>query len=64
MTAFGAECRENRKKSRECYGGVARIKHVADTIRREHPNTVFLNAGDFFQVSYLQGDPERSRQYS
>ena len=33
-----------------CYGGVARIKHLADTIRAQNPNTVFLNAGDFFQV--------------
>ena len=33
-----------------CYGGVARIKHLADTIRAQNPNTVFLNAGDFFRV--------------
>jgi 2',3'-cyclic-nucleotide 2'-phosphodiesterase (5'-nucleotidase family) len=33
-----------------CFGGVARIKHVVDETKRNNENTIFLNAGDFFQV--------------
>ena len=47
VTASGAECSQNR----ECFGGVARIKQKVDSLKQEYPNSVFLNAGDFFQVS-------------
>ena len=46
VTASGANC----KAKLGCFGGVARIKYVADSIRKSHPNTVFLNGGDLFQV--------------
>ena len=46
VSKTGGECNSRSK----CYGGVARIKHLADQIRAQNPNTVFLNAGDFFQV--------------
>ena len=46
VSKTGGECKTTPK----CYGGVARIKHVADQIKAHHPNSVFLNAGDFFQV--------------
>lgn len=38
-----------------CFGGVARIKYAVDSIRKSHSNTVFLNAGDLFQVIYYKG---------
>ena len=49
VSKTGGECNSRSK----CYGGVARIKHLADQIRAQNPNTVFLNAGDFFQVRYI-----------
>ena len=56
VTISGSKCKEKDRKSRTCYGGVARIKHMVDDIRRQHSNAnndnvLFLNAGDFFQVS-------------
>ena len=48
VTANGAECLSNQ--NRECFGGVARLKYQVDTLREKYPNSVFLNAGDFFQV--------------
>ncbi|XP_063404663.1 snake venom 5'-nucleotidase-like [Mytilus trossulus] len=32
-----------------CYGGMARIKHKVDEIKRLYPNTLFLDAGDQYQ---------------
>ena len=29
---------------------IARIKYQVDTLKEQYPNSVFLNAGDFFQV--------------
>ena len=46
VSKTGGECKTKSK----CYGGVARIKHLADQIKAQNPNSVFLNAGDFFQV--------------
>ena len=53
VTAFGAECATPPRS--KCYGGVARIKSVVDDIKRQEPHTVFLNAGDFFQVNCIFG---------
>jgi len=47
VTANGAECLSNQ--NRECFGGVARLKYQVDALREKYPNSVFLNAGDFFQ---------------
>jgi 2',3'-cyclic-nucleotide 2'-phosphodiesterase (5'-nucleotidase family) len=51
VTASGGKCR--LEKDDQCFGGVARIKYVVDQRKKSHPNNVFLNAGDFFQVSYI-----------
>lgn len=37
-----------------CFGGVARIKHKVDEVKRNNEHTIFLNAGDFFQVNFLK----------
>ena len=55
VTISGSKCKDKDRKSRTCYGGVARIKHMVDDIRKQHSkdnndNVLFLNAGDFFQV--------------
>lgn len=43
-----------------CFGGYARILEMADQIRGEVPDTLFLNAGDEFQgtlfFSYYGGE--------
>lgn len=43
-----------------CYGGYARVKHVVDQTRPDHPDSLFLNAGDEFQgtlfYSYYGGE--------
>ena len=52
VTASGAECSQN--SNRECFGGVARIKQKVASLKEEYPNSVFLNAGDFFQVSLFK----------
>ena len=33
----------------DCYGGVARLAYKKNQIMAESPNSVFLNAGDFYQ---------------
>ena len=44
---------ENRKiqNSADCFGGVARVHQRQKEIREEDPEAIFLNAGDFYQVS-------------
>lgn len=42
----GADCKD---PSTGCYGGYARIKTKVDELRKEHPNHLWLNAGDEFQ---------------
>lgn len=32
-----------------CFGGYARIKHTVDGLRKDHPDNLWLNAGDEFQ---------------
>ena len=51
MTSTGSQCQP--KAGNLCFGGVARIKSKVDQVTRENPNTIFLNAGDFFQVKIL-----------
>ena len=49
----GSKCKDKDRIKNTCYGGVARIKHMVDSIRAKHKpneNVLFLNAGDFFQV--------------
>ncbi len=48
ITSRGAQCGKGTKK---CFGGVARIKSVADRVKAENPGRViFVNGGDFFQA--------------
>lgn len=35
------------------YGGMARVAHVSDSIKKENPNTMLLMAGDFLNPSLL-----------
>uniref|UniRef100_E2J7A7 5'-nucleotidase n=1 Tax=Triatoma matogrossensis TaxID=162370 RepID=E2J7A7_9HEMI len=39
----------NCDEGEQCYGGFARVAHVVKRIRKEIPNTLFLNAGDTYQ---------------
>ncbi|KAK7414334.1 hypothetical protein QQX98_006776 [Neonectria punicea] len=43
-----------------CYGGYARIKTTVDELRKEHPDNLWLNAGDEFQgtlfYSFYKGE--------
>lgn len=49
------------------YGGMARVAYVTDSIRRAHPNTYLVMAGDFLNPSLLgtikvEGERIRGRQ--
>ena len=33
----------------DCYGGVARLAYKKNEIMKQAPNSIFLNAGDFYQ---------------
>ena len=51
ISSRGSSCRAKDLEAGKCFGGVSRIKHKVDQIKRENPNrVVFVNAGDFFQV--------------
>ena len=51
VTSTGSECNPKPQSNKKCFGGVARIKHVVDQIKQQDENVIFLNAGDFFQVT-------------
>ncbi|KAF2761296.1 Metallo-dependent phosphatase [Pseudovirgaria hyperparasitica] len=46
FSTSGTDCTH---PERGCYGGAARIKHTLDTLRPQHADSLFLNAGDEFQ---------------
>lgn len=46
---FGGACTQQESEAGKCYGGYARIAHMARELRNKHPNSVYLHAGDFFQ---------------
>ncbi|KAM4054989.1 calcineurin-like phosphoesterase [Hirsutella rhossiliensis] len=46
FTKFGTDCTD---PAQDCYGGYARIKTKVDELRKLHPDSLFLNAGDEFQ---------------
>ena len=55
ITSRGSACRPKDKSAGKCFGGVARLKAAVDAVKRQNPGTtVFLNAGDFFQVNFLR----------
>ncbi|XP_022646974.1 protein 5NUC-like [Varroa destructor] len=46
--AKGSRCNLDETQN-QCYGGIARQKFMVDEIRNNNPNTIFLNAGDYYQ---------------
>ena len=46
---FGSRCTPAEAKRGVCFGGFARLVHQTRAIRKEKPNTIYLNAGDLFQ---------------
>ena len=42
----GTDCKD---PSKGCYGGYARVKTTVDRLRKDHPDNLWLNAGDEFQ---------------
>ncbi|KAL2211783.1 Metallo-dependent phosphatase [Sarocladium strictum] len=46
FASSGTNCTD---PSRGCYGGYSRIKSTMDDLREEHPDNLWLNAGDEFQ---------------
>ncbi|KXN68190.1 Metallo-dependent phosphatase [Conidiobolus coronatus NRRL 28638] len=52
---FGTDCTEAQITAKQCYGGVPRLKAVIDQLRREHPNSLLLDAGDQFQGTLFYG---------
>uniref|UniRef100_A0A6B0VD47 5'-nucleotidase n=1 Tax=Ixodes ricinus TaxID=34613 RepID=A0A6B0VD47_IXORI len=45
----GGNCTEEKAKKKQCYGGVARIITKVREIKKQKKNTLFFNAGDFYQ---------------
>jgi hypothetical protein len=54
VTSSGSKCMNKDREGELCFGGVARIKHKVDEVKRNNEHTIFLNAGDFFQVNFLK----------
>lgn len=46
---LGGACKQRDSEDGNCFGGYARLVHQARKIREQHPDTIFLNGGDFFQ---------------
>ena len=38
----------------DCFGGVARLNYKKNEIMKNAPNSIFLNAGDFYQGDCFQ----------
>ncbi|KXN68194.1 Metallo-dependent phosphatase, partial [Conidiobolus coronatus NRRL 28638] len=57
---YGTDCTPAQITAKQCYGGVPRLKATIDQLRREHPNSLLLDAGDQFQgtlfYSYYKGN--------
>ncbi|XP_077527209.1 protein 5NUC-like isoform X2 [Haemaphysalis longicornis] len=45
----GNQCPDFLRDRSKCFGGVARIAHKVKEIKSKQKNTLFLNAGDFYQ---------------
>ena len=57
VTKRGGVCdlKKVTRPGKECIGGIARIKYFTDELlRKTKENTIFVNAGDAFQVNDLQ----------
>lgn len=57
FSSSGSDCNEPEEG---CYGGYARIKTKVEELREEHPDSLWLNAGDEFQgtlyYSFYKGE--------
>ncbi|KAJ2905224.1 hypothetical protein MKZ38_005926 [Zalerion maritima] len=57
FSSSGTDCTDPEEG---CYGGYARVKTVVDESRPDHPDNLFLNAGDEFQgtlfYSFYKGE--------
>ncbi|KAL5433467.1 hypothetical protein PMIN07_011374 [Paraphaeosphaeria minitans] len=57
FSSSGTDC---TRPERGCYGGYSRVKHVIDTQRPNHNDSLWLNVGDEFQgtlfYSYYRGE--------
>ncbi|KAM7285236.1 5'-nucleotidase-like [Ixodes scapularis] len=45
----GGQCSEKQKNESKCVGGVARIVAKVKELKKEYPDALFMNAGDFYQ---------------
>lgn len=50
FTASGADC--HPEDGKPCYGGYARVKTKVDELRGVYKDSLFINAGDEFQVGW------------
>lgn len=48
----GTACEPEEAEAKKCFGGASRRSHLVKKLKREHPNSIFLSAGDQFQVSF------------
>jgi 5'-nucleotidase len=57
---MGNKCAQKDLASKTCFGGIARLKTVIDSVRREKENVYLFDAGDQFQgtmfYSYYKGN--------
>jgi len=37
----------------ECFGGLARLSQAVKDLKQKYPNSVYVNAGDFYQVESM-----------
>ncbi|XP_040074607.1 snake venom 5'-nucleotidase [Ixodes scapularis] len=46
---YGGVCSARDKANKTCVGGVARIVTKVKELKKKHPDSLFMNGGDFFQ---------------
>ncbi|ORZ35683.1 Metallo-dependent phosphatase-like protein [Catenaria anguillulae PL171] len=60
FSSSGIDCTEKNRADRRCFGGIARIKTLVDSIREKDPNVYMVDAGDEFQgtlfYNYYKGN--------
>ncbi|XP_023236967.1 protein 5NUC-like [Centruroides sculpturatus] len=50
---YGGRCTESLSQKGECFGGVARQMSKVREIRETNDNVIFLNAGDYYQGTFM-----------
>ncbi|ORZ39870.1 Metallo-dependent phosphatase-like protein [Catenaria anguillulae PL171] len=60
FSSSGLDCTEKNRAEGKCFGGIARIKTLVDSIREKDPNVYLVDAGDQFQgtmfYNYYKGN--------